>query len=83
MNPNTGLYLRVVTHPWDGCQHNPEQDRGSLPEDAHFLSTPAAFIVGGTWAGLIRYRLCASCARLKRFRRLPQEPITQQLAKGA
>lgn len=49
----------------DGCEWNPDADRAAYENGAHYLQTPAEVMVG---SGCPR-RLCASCAKLPRFKR--------------
>jgi hypothetical protein len=87
MNPNHGKFLEVVTHPHDGCQHEPRECRGALVTDRHFRTTQAVVIVGsiltrGKSRHGIAYRLCADCARLPIWNRGHKHtPITKALAK--
>lgn len=63
MNVNLADYAAVLTHPHDGCQYEPTEQRGALLTDAHFQRTRAVAVAGVN----IPYRLCAACARLPKF----------------
>jgi hypothetical protein len=72
-------FMDVVNHARDGCQWNPDEDRGALPSDQHFRTREAEVEVGGAGSG-IRYRLCASCAALLPFASRIQQPIRKAAA---
>lgn len=74
MNPdNVADYSAVLTDQHDGCQWNPDQQRGSLVDDRHYRKTTAAFVVGGT----IKYRVCATCAASPKWNAHKQIRITR------
>lgn len=72
INPvNVEDFTAVLKSRHDGCQWNPEEQRGSLVSDSHWRNTTAAFVVGGS----IQYRVCTSCARSPKWSAHKQERI--------
>lgn len=68
---NGGDYTEVLRARHDGCQWNPDEQRGSLTSDAHWRNTRAVAIVGGS----IKYRVCANCVQTEKWRDHKQVPI--------
>ena len=74
INPaNVADYGEILKSRHDGCQWNPDEQRGSLVSDDHWRRTRAKFIVGGT----IQYRLCESCARSPKWNAHQQKRIAE------
>lgn len=74
INPaNVQDFGAVLRSRHDGCQWNPDEQRGSLVSDEHWRTTRAAFVVGGT----IQYRVCISCARSPKWNAHKQVPISR------
>lgn len=71
MNPNLGDYGEVRRSKHDGCQWNPDEQRGSLISDRHWRKTKASVIVGGS----IKYRVCANCAASEKWNQHRQAKI--------
>jgi hypothetical protein len=72
INPaNVADYREILKSKHDGCQWNPEEQRGSLVSDAHWRQTRAAFIVGGS----IHYRICIDCAASLKWSVHQRKPI--------
>ena len=63
---------------WDGCEWNPDADRGSQVGDRHFAKVAAEFEVGAASSGSICYRLCASYAALSLFAGRARRAIARQ-----